>query len=322
LIRIRSVILLFLISSAFFVSADETSDLLRPPVFSKNQFIFSYGRLTPGNDFIDRSSTDSLVMPECGITNTITRDDKRDVDYESIACSLYLERSIYGVRTSLNGGFLRTGGGVFDSLIESFHQSFGFPNGSRGRTSEHRYNVNGVTSSGGTFDIPASDFSIVDPQISFSIPLNLGKEGGEGLYIDLSSSIPISSGKFSLDKPDLKTTLSYLSNYASGFAYQFGTSALAHLDQEEHSVSYDQFSVGAFGSIQILVLDKFSFFIQNVVSSNIENNFLGLASYYWYADFGVRYPLASGSVLEFILRENPSPSSGTADASMFLRLIF
>ena len=300
----------------------QEEDLLRAPVFSKNQFIASYGRLTPGNDFIDRDSRKSDFLLECGATNTITRIDKLDVDYESYNCNIYAETQIKGIRTAINTGLLRTGGGIFDSMIESYHQALSLPNGSRGRTPENRYAASGTTSNGSYFDILSTDVSVIDPQISLSLPVYKSEDLNEEIYFDLSTTLPLSSGRFALDSPDVKTSIVYLNKFSRSLNFMFGTSFVLYTDQNEHNINYPSSTLGAFGSVQYALNDSFSIYMQNVISQSLERDFLALYNYYWYLDIGFRFKAFKGQVFEYVLRENPSPGSGTADVSMFLRYVF
>ena len=236
-------------------------------------------------------------------------------------CSGYYQRSISGVKVSINGAFYRTGGGVFDSMIESYHQGLRLPNGARGRTPENRYNVSGISQSGEKYNIQSSDFGFIDPQFTISIPLSQDAASGN-YFIDLSSTMPLSLGQLSYELPELKANLVFESIRENGIAYSVGLSGLVHADRNENGLNYLPFSTGAFASVQAGISNNLAIISQAVLSSSLERNFPGFYEYTFYLDFGFRYLIEKNRTIEFIVRENPSPGKGTVDVSGFARISF
>jgi len=321
----RSLPFVFLLFTIVYTSdcfSSPSSDaLLGAPVFSKNQSIFSYNRLSVGNDFLDRNSKKLVVMPECVGSNTITKLKNIDVDYESYNCNLYFEQSIWDMRVSFNGGLVTTGGGVFDSLIESYHEGLGLPNGERGGTPENRFSAEGIAPNGARYSISESDLILLDPQVSLTIPLNVNDFFKKKLFLDVSATIPFGFGQFGINKPEMKSSLVYQNKYGKRLSYLGGLSGVIHLDDMQFGARYDRYSYGLFGSVQYLMFENFAIFLQNVVSSNFESKFTDLENHFWYLDAGLRFPVSDQDVVEFAVRENPSPSAGTVDVSVIVRYI-
>jgi hypothetical protein len=310
----------FIILIPFPIYADQSLDILRPPTWTKNQFILSLGRLSTGNDFIDRYSNSLNYNIECAVTNSAAKNTNFFIDYESDYCGFYLENSYKKARFSINTGAVRTGGGVFDSSIETFHGIFNFPNGSRGRIQENDYNVNGNLQSSGRYDVSQTDFAIIDPQLSISYPIYENHESK--LFIEGSSTIPLSSQEFSLTKPDFKLNLVFEKRKENSYAYQFGISNVLHLDRNHNSIPSDLLSYGSFVSVQFQFVDSIVFLIQTVVSSSLQNNLPGFYDYEIYLDTGIRFKIIDNNLIDLILRENPSPGNGTADVSLILNFGF
>lgn len=300
-------------------SSPAENPLLRALVFSKNQSIFSYNRLSVGNDFLDRSSYQTFIMPECIVSNTITRKTNLDIDYESYNCNFYFEKSIGNSRFGINSGFVTTGGGVFDSLIESYHQALGLPNGERGGTPENRYSAEGVAKDGRPYQISESDFSIIDPQFSLSVPLDFNKFFTDNLFLDLSATIPTGLGQLGINKPEFKSGVIYLGVLGDKVAFSLGVTGILHLDYKQYGASYDPYSYGGFTSVQYQIFEDSAVFLQNVISSNFESKFTELKNHFWYLDVGLRFLVRDKDLIEVIVRENPSPSAGTVDVSFILR---
>lgn len=325
--------LFFMFLSNLSIAEDYNSkdQLLTPPVFTRDQFVFSYGRVGVGNDFISRKSSTSQALFECAASNTITRLKSIDVDYESYYCNLILETSIYKNRISLQSAFFRTGGGVFDSAIESFHEAFTMPNGSRGRTEENRYSAS-VMQGEDSISLSKTSLSFVDPQISISREVFEFSESSK-LFFDISSTIPLNESDYSLSSPEIKLSLIFDSRLSSDFAYLFGVSGIYHSDRRQHGLEYNSDTVGFFLTTQwdlsdssianiFSFFESTTFFTQNVFSTNNQESFTNLYWYYWYLDVGFRVHTLNDQFFEIILRENPSPGSGTVDVSLILRYIF
>lgn len=323
--------LLLLICKEGYCDSSASSQLASSaPVFSRDQFIFSYGRVGVGNDFIARDSKQSNALAECAASNTITRLKGMDVDYESYYCTLMYETDILGARVSLQSSLLHTTGGFFDSAIETFHQALHLPNGSRGRTEEDRFSAQ-VTQNGQTVSLERSSVSFLDPQLSLSKKITSFSQ--TAVYLDFSTTLPLNESQYSLSLPELKSSIVLDTTVSDDFYMLFGSSVIFHLDDTQYGLAYDPFSAGIFITTQWILSDSIlprglyflnesTVFTQNVFSTNNQQKFTNLYWYYWYLDVGMRIPTYEGQALEIILRENPSPGSGTVDVSLMLRYIF
>ncbi len=302
--------------------------IFSPPQISEDKFLIAYGRLSATNDFSSRSlESPAVVSSTCSVTNMHGRKkDAYEVDAELYVCGLQYERSLSELfRVSIFTAFHGAGGGVFDSSIRNFHNTFFFPNGPRRRDNQDRYLASGALRSGEEFLIEREDFGVRDPVVSVSVPVFSPEDSKEvffdNIFFEAAVSVPLGLSTFSLSSPDLKFALvmegerSYL-RYASGFSFSF------HTDRKQHGILYERFNYGGFFSSNIPIDETFHLLLGLMFRSNITSDVKHFDAYALYLDTGVRLVLFKEHLVDIILRENPVPVRATADVSLFLRYSF
>jgi hypothetical protein len=320
--------LLLLIHFSFFTSSfliAETSLFSTPqaPVQSEDQFLLSFGRLGPGNDFISRDlHAPSRFQSECAITNMHNRKaGLYEIDAETYVCGLRYERSLgEKARISFFSSLVHVGGGVFDSSIRHFHNMFSFPNGPRRADNQNRYRGGGRLDSGEEFVIEREGLGLRDPVIAVSVPVFSVAEDNV-VSLEGAGSIPLGLSEFSLSLPDFKLSLVWQRAF-SWITFATGASSVLHLDSNQFGIEYERVHYGAFFSSTIPVNETFEILLGVMYRSGMVRDVSGFPGYAMYLDTGVRINYFKDSPVEIVLRENPVPGKGTADVSIFFRYGF
>jgi hypothetical protein len=108
--------------------------------------------------------------------------DRISVDGEFLRTSLLLERGLGGrVQLGLELPFLYYSSGFLDSLIENFHDAFGFPQGDRDQYPRDQYDVTYIEGGNHFFDAEEDDFSLADIPLYCKVGLVDPEETGFGL---------------------------------------------------------------------------------------------------------------------------------------------
>ena len=294
------------------------------PVQSPDQFIFSLGRLSISNDFASRNPlSSSYAMFECAASNTHNRKRGRyEIDYESYQCLLRYEKGIFNSsRISVSMGSLHTGSGIFDSAIRNWHNIFSLSNGPRRADNQNDYRAEGFLDNNGQFSIERESFGITDPVIALSIPL-LRITPESVIYFENTLSVPLGLSKFSLSRPEFKSTLVNVFE-SSGLSIAGGLSLIYRWDNFQHGILYESVQYGAFVSSAVEVLDQLFLILGTSLSSSSLRNVESFPSHAWYVDTGLRYSFnESRKIIEIVLRENPSPDKGSTDVTLLLRYGF
>jgi hypothetical protein len=301
-------------------NSDEQRIIFSPPLISEDQFLVAFGRLTSSNDFLNRNlKSPSAVSSSCGVTNMHARRGlSYEIDAESYVCRLRYEMTFRDLfRVSFSGSFIHASGGVFDSAIMNFHDTFSFPNGPRTDANQNRYLASGRLRSGNEFEIKREPFGLQDPVLAVSVPL-LSLTGSDSIFLEAAASIPLNGSEFSLNTPDARLALA-LEGSRTWISYAAGVGTTLHTDRMNHGILYKRFHFGSFFSTTIPIDDTLHVLLGVLARSSITDDIENFPGHAVYLDTGFRIVPFDSHFIDVVLRENPLPVRATADVSLFIR---
>jgi hypothetical protein len=303
------------------ILADENSGMYSENRIVADLFIPTLGKNFDSQAFIFRESKESLFGFDCSVTNAhTTMGSVFKVDGESYLCGLRYEARIsprFRIQGSLTG--VNTGGGIFDSAISNWHQAFSLPNGSRGRSDENQYDVEGINEDGGRFLLEKEEFGLLDPQIYASYLLNEG-EGKHKFFLNSALSMPIHGSQFGSKTPNLLLGLSYARNLSNSIL-NAGMDITIRTDLSDLGIDYKPLSLGANIGWTYFLTDSLAFVSSSFMQTSTIDNISNFPAGVWYVDLGLRTDIIFNVPLEIVIRENFYHSNSTADVSLLLKVL-
>lgn len=300
------VVLLTLVLSSVNLSAE--SNWHAGPIPIGNQFPFSLGRTTlhPSSPEPAGEGNFTATTSLAG-SNTFRLEDEYVVDSESYLLDVRLR---YGIGPHLTAGLgipaAWQGGGIFDHAIREWHSIFNLPEGKRESVEDYQFDISGTGRNGGSFAFEGRGLDLLNISPGIEWLISDGDTAMPSLSTALEFSIPSSTLDETPDSPDIMASF-ILSKSLTGSIWVYGGLALvvatdrrvAGLNYEAvHSEAFIDFEVLAFGSLSLLA----GVYAQQSPVTGLEHN----TPVNLYLDTGLRYEVADGSTLDFLVRENPA----------------
>lgn len=246
------------------------------------------------------------------------------LDIDSEIRSLELSAN-YGVSDSLELGLqvpiLWQGGGVLDSFIENWHRTFGLPQGPRddpgvlndSLSLEYRNDENQISS------LESQGLALGDARVSSKYQLSKGDRELPALAFTVDLRVPSGSSRFGGDSLDIGLGVHASKGFGSIYVYS-GLGYQFFEDTKREELEFERHRAQGYVYLEWAIAEKVSLLLGASLASDLIANISRFPDYQMYLDIGGYIELSPSAELELLVRENPTPDTGTADYTMMLGL--
>lgn len=214
------------------------------------------------------------------------------------------------------------GGGTLDNSIDSFHRFFGFPEGGREKVPNNDYTVAGVNLDGSIFSFDETGSELGDLTLASKYEISRGDERLPAISAVLNLRLPTATNQeYSSNAIDLEGALLSSKRWGS-FAVYAGAAYAYFSDTDLNNLQYEQNHFSGFLNLEYALTENISLDIGTTIYSRLVKEVYDFPGYAVYLDTAGKIKLSESTVLELLLRENPSPTEATADVTFLLGLTF
>jgi len=229
----------------------------------------------------------------------------------------------YGLTRNLELGLdipvVWRGGGVLDSFIDSWHQTFGLPRGGRTSVADNQHNISGSNTDGSSFDLESTGTRLGNIEIGARYLLTEGSESLPAWSLQMRGSLPTVSSGFGHQGFDLSTAVLGSKRLGKSVLY-LGAAHLYYSDTRVSNVSFRKHHLEGFLGLEHAIHRSVALYLGFYGSSRILN-VADHPDYALYLDMGGKIKVGNNSYLELLVRENPAPQDGTSDVTFFAGLV-
>ncbi|GEM_PF-5543976 len=210
------------------------------------------------------------------------------------------------------------GHGVLDSVIDGWHQFFGFPRGGREDIPENQFVIQGSDREGGSFELNTDGTALGNLTVGGETQISRGSEDSPALSVALGVSLPTATdAAFGHRGVDLLAS-GFGSKSFGDFVWYGGLGYLYYSAPEVNGFSYRQHQFAASNSLEYRFNSSISVNAGIIYYSALLENVARFPDFSLYVDTGIKYQMSKGWRLEALVRENPAPRKGTTDVTLLL----
>ncbi|MCB0359662.1 MAG: DUF3187 family protein, partial [Bdellovibrionales bacterium] len=212
--------------------------------------------------------------------------------------------------------FVWRGGGVLDSTIDGWHQTFGFPRGGRERLPEDEFQYTVETDSDEVYSTTDSGWGLGNMEVGAKFLLDAGDHSSPAVSLVTTLSLPTANDGYGHEAVDYQVGLLASKRWQPFTAYGgVGYTVLGSPNSGPLRFKRHNLSAFAFGEIECG--ETISFLVGALAYSDLLDNAPTFPAYSVYLDTGFVVDLYQNLTLALMLRENPAPRKGTTDVTFF-----
>lgn len=252
-------------------------------------------------------------------SNTYNDDSKLTVDGES---RLALQSLTFAASNKTDFSLALPlhwrGGGVLDSPIENWHDTFGMPQGGRDKVPANRFSLNGQNEDDSTFAINQSGLGLGDIAISGKTLLLENPQDSQ-LSASFTAQLPTGTTRYSNNAVELMLETALAKRYSRLVVYTGAGFAWSSKDNYQ-GAKLRRNRPGGFLSLAYLLSQETNIGTSYRISAhpNAPVKVLPETEQYW--DFFITHQTKHYGQFEFAIRENPSSGNSTTDITVLLAL--
>lgn len=248
-----------------------------------------------------------------------------DVDTESSRTAINFDVGVTNkIDIGLEATYLIQYGGIFDSIIQKFHNFFGVPNAGRNEVENNQFALNVENKNGIWIDMnkPVSGFG----DITLKAKFNLSELLKKSLYLSLQPAvkIPVGNSDYLLSSGKFDFALNLLAEKTGNNYGLYINLGWLHLSKPENLYIFE-FTENLFSyvlSYEWIVGEDWSIYIQaDGSSSPYKSGYHLLDDNSCTINLGFKYKLNENSLIQFAFSEELFTFAAT-DVSVILALVF
>lgn len=235
------------------------------------------------------------------------------VDAETRTAAMSLRYGMTpSVELALDLPLVWRGAGFADSLIDSWHQAFGLPEGARQFVPDDTFQIFGENQDGSEFSLTKTGFSLA--------PLRLGSRFmTEYFTAGLFAGLPTGRAEFSARSADFQGAI-YKDIKLKNLALYFGGAYTYFTDTSINNLRFQHNNLFAYSGLGLPLNEKTDIYLGLLYNSALVKDVIAFPDYGIYLDSALRFRLENNFYVNILLRENPLPARGTTDVTFTLEL--
>ncbi len=284
-----------------------------------NQFplALNHNSFRPMSPEVKPKGESSLRFTYAISNNYILVKKKYRIDGEYRIANINYRYSIFdNLELGANIPLVWRGGGNLDSFVDEFHKKLGFPRGERRGKPKNKFGIYGLNKDDSAFGLNKTGSEIGDLTLSAKYLLTSGNIQKPAWSILSEIRLPTATEEsYGQDSVDITLGVIGSKSYMP-WSFYWGGAYLYYADTFLRNIEYKRHHFEGFLGVEYEFSEKLSFNVATYIASDLMESIQMFPEYAIYLDTGLKYEITPKNIFEFLLRENPYPSKGTADFSV------